>query len=106
MCRDNIEISENLDTKVSKIKTIWNWEHGTEPELRYMPKIIEFLGYVPFECPQDPIGKLRYFKQVQGLSYERLGELMGKDPEQLTDWLSGRHKPCRRNMQSIIDFFS
>lgn len=22
--------------------TVWNWEHGTEPELRHMPKIIEF----------------------------------------------------------------
>jgi transcriptional regulator with XRE-family HTH domain len=44
--------------------TIWNWEHGTEPELRHMPKIIEFLGYVPFECPGDPLGKLRYFKLV------------------------------------------
>lgn len=34
--------------------TVWNWEHGTEPELRNMPKIIEFLGYVPFECPYFP----------------------------------------------------
>jgi transcriptional regulator with XRE-family HTH domain len=33
--------------------SIWNWEHGTKPELRYMPKIIEFLGYVPFESPED-----------------------------------------------------
>ena len=48
--------------------TVWNWEHGTEPELRNMPKIIEFLGYVPFECLYDPIEKLRYFKQVNGLS--------------------------------------
>jgi hypothetical protein len=62
--------------------------------------------YVPFECPDDPIGKLRYFKLVNGLSYERLGKLMGRDPEQLTDWLSGRHKPCRRNIQSIVNFVS
>ncbi|MDP2753685.1 MAG: helix-turn-helix transcriptional regulator [Nitrospirota bacterium] len=41
--------------------TVWNWEHRTESELRHMPKIIEFLGYVPFECPEDPIGRLRYF---------------------------------------------
>jgi len=53
--------------------------------LRHMPKIIEFLGYVPFECPEDMIGRLRYFDLVNGLSYERLGELMGRDPEQLTD---------------------
>ncbi|MBM4136643.1 MAG: hypothetical protein FJ241_07405 [Nitrospira sp.] len=76
----------------------------TDPELRHIPKIIEFLGYVHFEYPEDPVGKLEYFKQVKGLSCKRLGELMGRDPEQLTDWMSGRKKPCKRNIQSIISF--
>ncbi|MCL5237656.1 MAG: hypothetical protein M1353_07405, partial [Nitrospirae bacterium] len=31
---------------------------GTEPELRHIPKIIEFLEYVPFECPNYPMEKL------------------------------------------------
>jgi transcriptional regulator with XRE-family HTH domain len=86
--------------------TVWNWEHGTEPELRHMPKIIKFLGYVPFECPEDPIGRLRCFKQVNGLSYSRLGELMGRDPEQLTDWLRGRIKPCEKNIKRIAGFLA
>lgn len=84
--------------------TVCNWEHGTEPELIHIPKIIEFLGYVPFECPDDPIGKLKYFKQSKGLSFERLGELMGRDPEQLTDWLSGRNAPIERNRRIIAKF--
>jgi len=84
--------------------TVWNWEHRTEPELRHMPKIIDFLGYVPFECPEDTIGQLHYFKQVKGLSYNRLGKVMGRDPEQLSDWLSGRHKPCCKNIQIIEGF--
>jgi len=86
--------------------TIWNWEHGTEPELRYMPKIIEFLGYVPFDYLEDPIGKLRYFEQVKGLSYERLGQLMDRDSEQVTDWLSGRVRPCERNRREIERFLT
>jgi len=69
-----------------------------------MPKIIAFLGYVPFECPEDPIGKPRYFKLVNGLFYKRLGELIGRDPEQLTDWLSGRRKPSRINTSRIAEF--
>jgi len=84
--------------------TVCNWEHGTEPELIHIPKIIEFLGYVPFECPEDTVGRLKYFKQVKGLSYEKLGALMGRDPEQLTDWLRGRHKPCCKNIQRIKGF--
>lgn len=71
-----------------------------------MPKIIEFLGYVPFKCPEDPIEKLRYFKLVKGLSYKRLGKLMGRDPEQLMDWLRGRHKPCSKNRNKIETFLT
>jgi len=40
------------------------------------------------------------------VSYERLGELMGRDPEQLTDWLSGRIKPNGRNSQKIENFLA
>jgi len=25
--------------------SVWNWEHGVEPEQHYNPKIIKFLGY-------------------------------------------------------------
>ncbi len=84
--------------------TVWNWEHGTEPELRYTPRILEFIGYIPFECPEDPVEKLRYYKLINGLSYEQLGRLMRRDPEQLTDWLSGRVSPCRENRQMIAKF--
>jgi len=84
--------------------TVWNWEQGTEPDLRHIPKIIEFLVYVPFGCPEDLIGELIFFKKVKGLSYERLGKIMCREPEQLTDWLNGRKKPCKRNMESIDIF--
>jgi len=84
--------------------SIWSWEKGTEPELVHIPKIIDFLGYVPFECPDDLLGRLRYFKLINGMSYERLGAAMGRDPEQLVDWLSNGMKPCKRNKQFIGSF--
>jgi transcriptional regulator with XRE-family HTH domain len=98
-----------LQTEVAQLigvteSTAWNWEHGMGPELKHIPKIIEFLGYVPFECPDDLVGKLGYFKQIKGLSYERLGEIMGRDPEQLSDWLSVRNRPCKRNRAAIEAF--
>lgn len=40
------------------------------------------------------------------LSYEKLGELMGRDPEQLMNWLSGRISPCKGNIQKIERFLS
>jgi len=69
-----------------------------------MPAVIRFLGYVPFPCPEDPIGRLRHYKLVNGLSYERLGAVMGRDPEQLTDWMSGRTRPSRKNVEMIQNF--
>lgn len=29
---------------------------------------------------------------------------MGRDPEQLEDWLSGRNMPIKRNQQMILNF--
>ena len=47
--------------------SVWNWEHGTEPELHYNPKIIEFLGYIPFDCPDDTVGRFSWCKKAQVL---------------------------------------
>jgi len=81
-------------------------EKGTEPELIHMPKIIKFLGYVPFECPEDVLGRLKYFKLINGLSYIRLGKVMGRDPEQLTNWLTRRRRPCKKNRLAIEAFLT
>jgi transcriptional regulator with XRE-family HTH domain len=48
--------------------------------------------------------KLTWFRQVNGLTLEQLGAEMGRDPEQLSDWLSGRHNPCRRNREEVECF--
>ena len=68
--------------------SVWNWEHGTEPELQYNPRIIKFLGYIPFDCPDDTVGRLAWYKRVNGMNLDYLGEAMGRDPEQISDWLS------------------
>ena len=52
------------------------------------------------------MGKLVWYKQVNGLSLERFGVEMGRDPEQLADWLSGRHYPCQRNREELEVFLA
>jgi len=86
--------------------TIWNWEHGWTVELRFMPRVIDFLGYNPIPCPEDLMGQLAWYKQVKGLTLEQLGTEMERDPEQLADWLAGRHKPCRNNQEKIERFLA
>jgi len=84
--------------------TVWNWEHGWTVDLKYIPRVIEFLGYIPIPQPDDMLERPAWYKQVHGLTLEQLGEEMGRDPEQLSDWLSGRHKPCRRNREEVERF--
>ena len=84
--------------------TVWNWENTGSVNLRFIPQIIEFLGYNPISQPEDLLERLSWYKQVNGLSLERLGVEMGRDPEQLADWLSGRHYPCQRNREEIEGF--
>ncbi|WP_332882192.1 helix-turn-helix transcriptional regulator [Geothermobacter hydrogeniphilus] len=86
--------------------TVWNWENRGSVDLRFIPRVIEFLGYNPIPQPEDLLGKLAWYKQVNGLSLEQLGVEMERDPEQLADWLSGRHKPCRRNRGEIAAFLA
>ena len=31
--------------------TVWNWKHGTQPELIHIPEVLTFLGYVPVGVP-------------------------------------------------------
>jgi transcriptional regulator with XRE-family HTH domain len=86
--------------------TIWNWEHGWTIDLRYVPRVIAFLGYNPIPYPESLMDRLAWYKQVNGLPLEDLGTEMGRAPEQLADWLTGRHRPCRRNQEEIEKFLT
>lgn len=57
--------------------TIWNWEHGTEPKLIHIPAVLSFLGYVPWECPDDPVGRLAYLRRSRACRYGGSGRLWG-----------------------------
>lgn len=51
--------------------------------------------------PEDPVGRLRYFKLVNGLSYARMVELVGIDETQLSGWIKGEHRPCQDSLLKI-----
>jgi hypothetical protein len=48
--------------------------------------------------------RLGWYKHVNGLTLKQLGAEMRRDPEQLADWLSSRHKPCQRNREEVERF--
>jgi transcriptional regulator with XRE-family HTH domain len=78
------------EIRVSKA-TLFNWEKGrSEPEIRFYPAIIRFLGYDPTApTAADPalsLGeRLRVTRRARGLSQEALARLLGIDPTTVRD---------------------
>ena len=84
-------------------ETVYNWESGKkQPDVKLIPKIIKFLGYVPFEPEGDDlISRLKFYKLINGLTVEGLAERISRHPDQVRSWLTGRRKPSRKNEKWI-----
>lgn len=67
------------------------WENGrSEPQIQFMPKIIEFLGYMPIEIDTSTIGgKIKANRMRHGLSYKKMGELLNVDASTIGAWEKG-----------------
>jgi transcriptional regulator with XRE-family HTH domain len=86
--------------------TIWNWEAGErEPEFRYMPAIIAWLGYDPRPMPQGFPGRLRWLRTAKGWDFETCAKILGVDPSTLTKWERGEHEPNQGSQQLIDGVF-
>ncbi len=61
--------------------TVSNWETGrTTPVLKFIPKIISFLGYTPWDGKaRTPGERLRAYRWTRGLSQKEMAGLLGVD---------------------------
>jgi transcriptional regulator with XRE-family HTH domain len=60
--------------------SIWNWEaNRTSPTLRFIPGIVQFLGYVPFPVPDALPETLTTTRRLLGVSRKRLAKLLARD---------------------------
>ena len=82
--------------------TITNWElNRTEPEIQYLPKIIDFLGYVPFSTGDSFPERLKAYRMLNGLSQRQLAQELGVDPTTVRDWENGKSKPMRKKRERV-----
>ena len=74
---------------------ITNWEKNrTTPQIQFLPKIIDFLGYNPNHYDISSFGEIvRDFRQCNGLSHNKLGKLLGVDASTIGSWEIGKSKP-------------
>ena len=85
--------------------TLYNWERQrTVPEIRYMPKIITFLGYDPGHAGSSSAEQIRAHRIALGLSLKKAAMLLGIDPGTLQGWETGRHKPSKQSTAIISTF--
>ena len=75
--------------------TICNCEtNRTSPQLRFIPRIIVFLGYSPYDTESGTIGKRIISKcQAMGLTRKELTRHLGVDPGTLGRWERGERHP-------------
>jgi transcriptional regulator with XRE-family HTH domain len=82
--------------------TITNWERNTTPPaIRYIPAVIQFLGYDPLPLAISLSERLARARRVFGLSQRRMAEKLGVDPATIQDWEAGRHRPIKRSLDLI-----
>ncbi|MHC4183281.1 MAG: helix-turn-helix domain-containing protein [Planctomycetota bacterium] len=75
--------------------SIYNWENNlTKPALRYIPKIIEFLGYTSNDPSAKTTGEMIVaYRQLLGLSQKKLACHLGIDPSTLGCWERDKRLP-------------
>jgi len=83
--------------------SIYRWEtNKNEPEMKYMPKIIEFLGYFPFEFDSSTVGgKIKKYRYLHGLSQEHLANLLGIDESTVFHFERDKHKPKKGTLLKL-----
>jgi len=87
----------------SNESSVWNWEKNrSSPALRFIPRIIEFLGYTPdITQPQSLGQRIVVWRRLRGITQKELARRLGVDPTTVAGWEQGEHRPTRR-LASII----
>lgn len=88
--------------------TITSWESRQgKPIISVYPKIIRFLGYYPYNHPLDTAeGLIERCRHTLGLSYERLGTLVGVHGTTLICWKQYGEivqRDCKEKLLSLLN---
>ncbi len=88
--------------------TIWNWENNhSSPQLHYIPRIIKFLGYVPFDNQPKTLGeRIVNYRRLSGITQKELANYLGVDPTTLARWERGKSQPLKTQFAKLKALFT
>ncbi len=75
--------------------TVYRWESNeTTPPVRFLPRIIQFLGCNPLPTPRTVAERLLRARKALGLTQKAMARQLGVDPTTLAKWERGKsHAP-------------
>ncbi len=84
--------------------TVMNWEKDrAQPEVKYYPKIMAFLGYCPIQHASTFSNLVRLHRTHRGLSIKQAAQEIGIDPASLSAYEAG-NKPLHRILAAMHKF--
>jgi transcriptional regulator with XRE-family HTH domain len=98
------EVAKKLGTTPC---TVRNWEtNKSNPSLAFIPTIVQFLGYVPYDTSNQDFGKkIAVRRCFLGLRQKDLARLIGVDPSTIKHWEKGEHRPEKRLLKRLAALF-
>jgi len=85
--------------------SVYLWEaNRVAPTLPFLPRIIEFLGYCPFDPDWTPGEQLTWIRRYFGLSQEVMARRIRVDPGTLARWEQGEREPEGRLRMRLATF--
>ena len=84
------------------------WESNkAQPQVHLYPKVIEFLGYFPFDIDTSTLGgKIKEYRFRKGLSQKNLGKELGVDGTTVSDWENCVTKPQGEYLKNLLELLS
>ena len=89
------------------MESIKNWERNAElPLIRYLPKIIQFLGYDPEPEPESFPKRIAYVRRRLGFTQHDLARALSVDTVSIWRWEMDRVEPPAFRLQQVNKLLS
>lgn len=81
------------------------WESNRyQPQIHSYLKVIEFLGYFPFDIDASTLGgKIKECRFKNGLSHKKIGKLLGVDGATICAWERNENIPLEKHLKKLLE---